>query len=707
MRTRLRTKLSIRIVAIILVTSAGAGWYTYNRSVREYDNITGRIIQNTSALVDERMDAQLGSAENNARILASLTRPSIGETTRVGLYVSDLHSIAPQMVEMMQINSLFSSVRLTIERSGESLQVVRQSDGSLIGIVRANAESGMTTREFRPYGGVFSEYSKSDRTVPDPRKEGWYQACATRRELTWNSDTLLSPTRGVRVPCATIACPIFNRRNEFLGVASVDISYEDLSRFLQTINVSNRGVAFLVELDDSVPRIVAFPNASRFLVTAGGTQRLAATEELGMPEVGRFINLLSTNQVQTNGLNRIQFRIGGEIWQGSWLMIQGPNAPRWATCILIPASDFTNNVRETALFVLFGTLIALALGVGMTIIIAERISRPLGALVRETRRIQELDFTERPLPRTDVIEVAELAGSIEQVKRGLRSFEKLVPSEYARYLITSGQEARLGGAKQRLTVSFADLVGFTALSETVAPEELGKILEEYLDVLSAEVLRTHGTIDKYNGDDVMAFWGAPAALKDHALAACQSALAMRDTLIRLYPEWQERGIPRLGVSCGIVTGDMIVGNVGSRERMNYTVIGDAVNLASRLQGLNRFYGTELLIADSTQREVDREVLTRLLDWVIPVGKEHVVAIYELIAMREKATENQVALAQRFEAGMALYRERKWDEAMRKFEEVYLIAPNDGPTRVLIDRCRRYKESPPEEEWQGAFRVGFK
>ncbi len=707
MRTRLRTKLSIRIVAIILVTSAGAGWYTYNRSVREYENITGRIIQNTSALVDERMDAQLSSAENNARILASLARPTVGANTRIDLYISDLQAIAPQMVEMMRINSLFSSVRLTINQSGESVQVVRQADGSLIAVIRSSAESGMMTREIRPYGGVFAEVSRSNRTAPDPRKEGWYQACATRRELTWSTSTQLSPTRGVRIPGATIACPIFNRRNDFLGVASVDISYEDLSRFLQTINVSNRGLAFLVELTDSDPRIVAFPDASRFLITSGGTQRLARAEDLDIPSVAQFINKLRTEQVQTTGLNRVQFSIRGEVWQGSWLMIEGPNAPLWATCIIIPASDFTSNIRETALFVLFGTLIALALGVAMTIVIAERISRPLGALVRETRRIQELDFSERPLPRTDVMEIAELAGSIEQVKRGLRSFEKLVPSEYARYLITSGQEARLGGSKQRLTVSFADLVGFTALSETVAPEELGRILEEYLDVLSAEVLRTHGTIDKYNGDDVMAFWGAPAAIPDHAMAACRSALAMRDTLNRLYPEWRERGIPRLGVSCGIVTGDMIVGNVGSRERMNYTVIGDAVNLASRLQGMNRFYGTELLIADSTHREVDREILTRLIDWVIPAGKEHDVAIYELMAMRQDATDNQKLIAETFEAAMALYRERRWDEAMRKFEEVYLIAPHDGPTRVLIDRCRRYKESPPEEEWQGAFRVGFK
>lgn len=713
MKTRLRTKLSLRISAIILITSAGAGWYTYSRSVREYEDITARIIGNTSNLVDERMDALLNSAQSSSRLLASLVKPTnIDAQKAPGTNQVDLGSRLPQtvlertkpaMVDMMGLYDLFGSVSITAERTGSTVRVLRVNDGSLLIQNRLNG----VVREQRPFGSGFVDGETYTDKI-DARKTDYYQRCKASREPVWTTGTEVRPQKGVVQPATTIASPIIAPNGDFVGVATVDITLEDLSRFLQTIRVSDRGVAFLASLEGERPEIIAYPDASRLLVSSGGSRRLVGAESLGNPALTKFLTRLQPNDGMPAGqLHRESFVRSGEQWQGSWMLMDGTAKPRWATCVLIPSSDFTAGVRETAAFVLIGTAIALGLGIVMTLFVAQRISRPLGELVRETRRIQEMDFAERPLPKTDVYEVEDLSTSIEQVKRGLRSFERLVPSEYARYLIKSGQEARLGGSKQHLSVLFADLVGFTALSESIAPEELSDILEEYLNVLSGEVVKTHGTIDKYNGDDVMAFWGAPVAMTNHAFSACQSAMAMRATLEKLYPEWRERGIPRLRVSCGIATGDVIVGNVGSRDRMNYTVIGDSVNLASRLQGLNRLYGTELLIADSTQVEVQSEILTRLVDWVIPAGKEHSVAVYELIGLRTEASAADFVLARDYEAAMEKYRARNWEGAVAGFAAILDMLPNDGPSRTLLERCREFLATPPGQDWQGAHRVGFK
>jgi adenylate cyclase len=702
MKTRLRTKLSLRISVIILITSAGAGWYTYSRSVREYEDITARIINNTSSLVDERMDALLNSAQSSSRLLAALVKPTTGGDDTDRLPVTTLERTKPALIDMMSLYDLFGSVSITADRTGSTLRVLRMNDGSLVIQNRANG----SVLEQRPFGSGYADRPRY-RDDFDPRETEYYKLCKASREPVWTTKTEIRPSPGVQQPATTIACPIIAQNGEFVGVSTVDITLEDLSRFLQTIRVSDRGVAFLVDVE-AAPKVIAYPDASRFLVSSGGVQSLVGPENLGMPALPTFLGRFRPSRnVMAGQIVRETFDRSGEQWQGSWMLMEGAGRPKWATCVLIPSSDFTAGVRETAAFVLIGTAIALGLGIVMTLFVAQRISRPLGQLVRETRRIQEMDFAERPLPATDVIEIGELSGSIEQVKRGLRSFERLVPSEYARYLIKSGQEARLGGTKQRLTTSFSDLVGFTALSESISPEELGRILEEYLNVLSGEVVKTHGTIDKYNGDDVMAFWGAPVPMTNHALAACQSALGMRATLDRLYPEWAERGIPRLRVSCGIVTGEVIVGNVGSRDRMNYTVIGDSVNLASRLQGLNRLYGTELLIGETTQAEVQGDILTRLVDWVIPAGKEHSVAVYELIGPRTEASGAQFELVKDFEKAMESYRLRRWDEAIAGFMAILEKYPHDGPSLTLTERCRRFKDAPPGPDWVGAHRVGFK
>ncbi len=265
-----------------------------------------------------------------------------------------------------------------------------------------------------------------------------------------------------------------------------------------------------------------------------------------------------------------------------------------------------------------------------------------------------------------------------------------------RTLLSEGVEPSPGGAIRKLTVLFADIAGFTGLSERMG-DQIVPLLSKYLDTMSREVSNHDGTIDKFIGDAVMAFWGAPAANVDHALYACRAALACQRVL-RASGLTDDGGRP-LRVRIGVNSGDMLVGNIGSEVRLNYTVIGDAVNVASRLEGANKEYGTEIIIGEETRRLAGERIQARELDRLMVYGRAGGIAIYELldIAAPGTAPPEWVAL---YERGLAAYRGRDFAGAANLFQQVLDSRTSDQPARIVLERCREYLKSPPREDWDG-------
>jgi adenylate cyclase len=296
---------------------------------------------------------------------------------------------------------------------------------------------------------------------------------------------------------------------------------------------------------------------------------------------------------------------------------------------------------------------------------------------------------------------------MEESKTSLRSFQKYVPADLVRLLLSSGQEAKLGGENKIVTIYFCDLADFTAVSEKLTPQELVQHLSDYLGTFSAQILATGGTVDKYVGDGIMAFWGAPVPNPTHALAACTTALRNQQSLKELRGRWQAEGKPLLFTRIGIHMGEVVVGNIGSPTRLNYTVMGDAVNLASRLEGLNKYYGTEILISESIYQEIQAAVVARPLDYVSVKGKTRAVLIFELLGLKgdtEKAIEDLTELSVQ---ALACYHEQRWAEAIQLFEQVLQLRPEDGPARSMIVRCRTYQATPPPPGWDGVHRMDNK
>jgi adenylate cyclase len=703
MKLSLRRSLAVRITALLVGTLAVLGAVAFFRARLAVDDLSARLIKQTSELADGKIVGLLERAESQGRLMARLAASAPQGETKEGferLWVTGL--------QLMEANAAFSSLVYVLESTGESVQIVRRPNGSLAINESVRRGDGLWREESAPFGEARRFVAGGPDPRPDPRTQEWYKSARASREQAWSKTTMLRDPGGQDAPGVTVATPVFDGQNRLIGMVGVSLTLTDLSRFLQTVKVGESGFPFIVEFGDEA-RVIAFPEINSFLFPEGTVLRLARIEEIGRPLV---VKLVEDIEAQMPGLRdgpvrRIDADIDGRRYLVGIKRIGGERGLGWVLCVVVPELDFMGSVYQTGFGLAALGALAVVAAVVLAVLVSRRVASPLQDLVLETERVRSFDLAPRPLQPTNIKEIDRLAESMEHMKTGLRSFEKLVPGDYARWLLQSGQEARLGGERRRITVYFGDIRGFTALSQKIEPEELVEILAEYLDVLSNEVIRHGGTVDKFNGDDVMAFWGAPGPCPDHARMACTAVVHSQRTIGHLHTEWADAGKPLLKATFGVATGEVVVGNVGSRQRMNYTAIGDAVNLASRLQGLNRVYSTEALISDVTRLEAGESIVTRLVDWVVPFGRDEPVAVYELIDLAEDAPPGRVAVAKVHDQAMQAYRQRDFSEALRGFLSVLANWPEDGPARILASRCAEYLEKPPPEDWIGATSVNVK
>jgi adenylate cyclase len=361
---------------------------------------------------------------------------------------------------------------------------------------------------------------------------------------------------------------------------------------------------------------------------------------------------------------------------------------------------------------LIGGLILLV-AMGLSFLLAGGVTRPVRALASAAKQIGEGELETKVDIRTGD-ELEQLGSAFNEMAEGLKerefiksTFERYVSKAVASEIIQNPDMVRLGGLKKELTVMFSDIGGFTSLSETLPPEEMVRHLNEYFEGMSSAILEYDGTINQFQGDAIVAFWGAPVQQENHALLACLAALRCRDFLKTLQEKWMAQGIPARTFRFGINTGEMVVGNIGSSSRFEYTVIGDEVNLASRLEGANKIYGTQILISEKTHERVKEEVVARELDIIRVVGKNQPVRIYELISERRESDDKTKALMEKFQTAINFYRERRWSEAIECFEKTLEVNPKDRASQEYIRRCDEYRDSPPSEDWEGVFELRSK
>ena len=484
-------------------------------------------------------------------------------------------------------------------------------------------------------------------------------------------------------PSIAFAGPI-DVYQERQGVLAVIIEYTRLAHFLAQLEVGRTGTAFIFDRDGG---LIAAPDKD-----ADELHSVHSQEAL-LP-----VAQMALAQVRDDGREeawRRRLTLSGAAYEVALTPLPFPG---WSLATVIPEAEFLAPVETTLRRLVVGLGVGALLAASLSALLARSvIAGPLTRVVGEIRHVETFALDQVRRHPSRLAEIAGLSAAIADMAAGLSAFRKFIPADLVRSLLRQGVEAKPGGAVQELTVMFIDIAGFTGLSERMG-DRVVPLLSDYLDLASEAIAANEGTIDKYIGDAVMAFWGAPTAQQEHALLCCRAALSCRRAIEKSELA-DDHGHP-LQIRIGINSGRMLVGNIGSERRLNYTVIGDAVNVASRLEGANKHYGTQILIGAETKRLVQGAIIAREVDSIAVYGRMEGLAVHELIGLAEGAGGEclRARWIASYEQGLAHYRNRDFSAAIPCFEAVLRERPDDGPTALMLDRCRSLLQSGADEKW---------
>lgn len=482
-------------------------------------------------------------------------------------------------------------------------------------------------------------------------------------------------------PSIAFAGPI-DVYQERQGVLAIMIEYTRLARFLSQLEVGRTGTAFII--DDSGELVAAPDKDADELHVAKGDTNLLPLARMALVKAG---------DGGRKEARRSRLTSGGAAYEVALTPLPFPG---WSLATVIPEAEFLGPVETTLHRLILGLAVGAVLAALASAMLARSvIAAPLSRVVGELRHVEAFALEQVRRHPSRLKEIASLSGAIAEMAAGLSAFRKFIPADLVRGLLRQGVEAKPGGSIQELSVMFIDIAGFTGLSERLG-DRVVPLLSRYLDLASEAVVANGGTIDKFIGDAVMAFWGAPQPQDDHALRCCRAALGCREAIARSGLA-DDLGQP-LQIRIGINSGRMLVGNIGSELRLNYTVIGDAVNVASRLEGANKSYGTQILIGEVTERLARGAIVTREIDSIAVYGREEGFPVFELIALAGEA-EAEAGWIARYQQGLANYRARRFAAALSDFEAVLTERGQDRPAELMRDRCRQLAATPPDAEWR--------
>jgi len=577
------------------------------------------------------------------------------------------------------------------DEQGNYIRAWQLPDGNLeVRII--NRQGVPPTNTFKKLNPQFQVFKTeiSEKIDYDPRGRPWYIGAKNAKGHFWTDVYVLFRNKK---PAVTAAYPVIDQQGRVVGVWGVDIELQEISTFLKNLKIGKNGLAFIINAKNEV---MAFPELSRLIKEEKGELRPVRVEELGIAYISAaFQEYLKTGRQKSVVVSE------GKRYLYSFVEFPPDFPARWKVGILAPEDDFVSGAKQLIRESLFICLVILALAILFAIFIARSISKPIKLLAAETQEIKDFRLEGRMEISSRIKEIQLMGQAIAAMKSGLQAFRRYVPAELVRQLIHTGEEARLGGQKRDLTVFFSDISGFTSIAEGLDPEELMLHLSEYFDDLTQILTREKGTVDKYIGDGIMAFWGAPVPDEEHAVHACRAALLCQERLLELNRKWAAQGKTAFVTRIGISTGETVVGNVGSSERINYTVMGDNVNLASRLEGVNKRFGTRIIVSRATYEAAAAHFWLRPLGLVAVKGKREGSTIYELMDSREGEGDSPAAtLCRGFTRGYESYLARNWRQGCEIFAELARRYPQDGPTNLYLSRCRTYLEQPPGEDWEG-------
>jgi len=530
----------------------------------------------------------------------------------------------------------------------------------------------------------------------DPRIRPWYHAAM-------QSDAAIQTAPYIYFETNDIGITIARQVRSGNGVVGGDLTLGTMSDLLGKHRLSENSIAVIFNEAGSV---LAAAEIDHVLTIRRRDDRPVVQQQslatIGDAPYGALSRLFASgvrdgvHEAEENGHDWV-------IWLSPISLGQGAPA---LLSIASPAAEVNAQVDRRfriGLLIAFG---GLASGLLLTWAVAKAISRPIGRLTDEAYQMRTFDLSDRSPIDSRILEVHKLSQAVLTLKRSLKDFARYVPAQLVRRLVSGEMSADIGGVRSEVTLLFTDIQDFTAISETTEPMALMQEVSDYLATITKPLTDNGGTIDKYIGDAVMAMWNAPVAQPDHVEQACRAALAANAAIGPLNASRVATGRQPLLTRFGLHVGEAVVGNVGSPDRMNYTILGATVNLAARLEGLNKYLGTTILISDAVEARTRGTFLTRPVDRVRPKGASVPVTVHELID-HSPASEDQAAFLASWRDCYALFLERDWTAALDTLQAHIERHPGDAPARALRQRAEHYARTPPPPDWDGVFDVDEK
>lgn len=679
--------LTVIISAVVLSVSIAASTIVARDLEKSYFEKTGEIIE-------EKLDSFFQPVANTLRQTQKWAKSGV-------MVPEEIDQFRALMLPILQGYPQITSL-CTGNQKGFSNRIGAENDGFLSRIVGNSAEPGSAKfAVLSASGEILREWEDAEDF--DARTRDWYLGAKSYAEkapsfascpIFWKEPFILHTSKQ---PGIAASLPL-ESTNGSMFILTFNLMLEKLSDFTSSLQPSPQGKTFILTHNGDV---IGVPSIAG-LRTAQERQEFFQSIGAKLPKVEDLKNPVLTAAFSSWNKQASTVRFSGDDdnWRIDFRPYNlGENTRLWVG-MAIPEEDFLGEVHRQRTRILAMGAFAIILAIIMGFLLARMYSRPLVYLAESSEAITQLDLTQKDPIESHILEVFRLSETQERMIAALDSFSRYVPTDVVRELLKRGEAARLGGRATEITVSFCDIRGFTSITETMDPQALSSHLSGYFENLMQILMNNHGTIDKMIGDAIMTMWGAPKEDSEQCLHAVYACLRCQEFLTVFNSEVEKNGLPRLDTGFGISTGVAMVGNFGAPYRMNYTAIGDIVNLSSRLEGLNKLYGTGILVTEAVKNRTGDCFEWRLIDLVAVKGKTVPDRIFEPLGEKNKVSADDLAFARSYETAFAAFLNRNFAEVPAHLHAALQLRPEDYSVKNLLAKSKHYEENPPPPDWQG-------
>jgi adenylate cyclase len=676
----LKNYLLISFCSLIIILGSvivGFNYFAFNKSNTKSAQA---ILLNLSNTINAKTDAYFNNSETGLlNGLLLLTQPQYNFT------------------DFLQKNKLITAV-YQADPNGNFYMMQRMANNQF-----ATIHINKSAQQPSMIESVISRQGETIKTMDsaigqyDPSTRPWYKKTLQSKQPNWTDIYRFYAFANVPSDLGvTFSMPVFDSRGQIINIFAIDISLNALAEYLKSINLGKDGAVYFVDSANNIKYLVLSRNVRNSEKFSYPTDNVQTINDLNLPWAEAALS-----KFKETGKKQFLYKFDSVEYAATILSI--PDKPNWYLVSVKSLSSLLSlYTTYSRLMILFGMLLILS-GVTVGAIFIIKLNRPIKNLLLAIDDLRQLKFRETEHPKTHVKEIDILYDTLGFMETGFKSFARYVPLALIQKMMSSGTVAEVSGESREISILFTDIRSFSSIAENMSARELMFYLSEYFEMITNIIASKGGTLDKYIGDAVMAFWGAPFDDKNHALHTCQCALMIQEGLERLNKVWKQKGLPELSLRFGINSGHAVVGNVGSKYRLSYTAMGDSVNLSNRLEELNKQYGTTILVGEDTYRAVSDQFLFRMIDFVETRGKKESVYIYELLQRKDSkysAQELKVINA-KFREIFNVYQVGEWQRAIDMFNEFLKEYPDDHIAIMFIERCQKLKANPPKK-WNGAW-----